>query len=837
MEHWTDLIITIPFCFASLTAGQMGDNEGEEQKELPSHIMNMNSPVLTPSQALESFVVQSGFHVELVAAEPLVVDPVAAVFAPDGSLWVVEMQSFMPDVDGNNELQPISRIVHLTDNNRDLIMDEATVFMDGLVLPRGIALTHDGLLLIAPPNLLYCRDTDGDGKCDDVQTLAGGFGGLDSVEHAGNGLMFGLDNNFHNSQHGSSFAFDGETLTSIPVPAHGQWGTAQDDYGRQYYSPNSYPVLIDDMPKQYARQRGQSRVIDGLYRGITTDKRVWPVHPTPGINRGYQKGRLNDEYKLTRYDAACGPAVYRDTLYGEEFEGNVFVCETVGNLVSRFSIEDDGNGSLRAVPAYKQEEFLASTDERFRPVNLINGPDGAIYIVDMYRGIAQHRMFVTSFLRKQIKARGLESPLGLGRIWRVVPDRTLRNATPDLTSMNAEELVAALTDGNGTIRDMAQRLLTESNDASVIPLLEDIAKNASLDRDRIKALWTLQGMGFLKKDLVIAAMNDAHPMVRTNAIRLAEPWMNDNDVFDKVKLLSNDSNFYVHRQVALSAGQRQGPQAIFFLLDQLGQRESAKYRSAAVASIMGREHEALDLISLNATLTEDTVLNRDTLTSIANQMITEKSERTNNLLMEFATKQSVQHPWQSQVVVDAFLSKQKDAQLRLSRKPSNYQALFTSERSELYDSVLQLNELLWWKGRPGVQEFIPKRVNQSVANLITRGKKIYNVCKTCHQVDGMGLPPSYPSLVDSVFVLDDDGTFIKIMLHGLTGPISVNGQQFDDTMPPAPIRNDYDLAAVMTYVRQAWGNDSDAITPADVKAMRENTKKRKSMWTAEELVR
>ena len=342
MEHWTDLIITIPFCFASLTAGQMGDNEGEEQKELPSHIMNMNSPVLTPSQALESFVVQSGFHVELVAAEPLVVDPVAAVFAPDGSLWVVEMQSFMPDVDGNNELQPISRIVHLTDNNSDLIMDEATVFMDGLVLPRGIALTHDGLLLIAPPNLLYCRDTDGDGKCDDVQTLAGGFGGLDSVEHAGNGLMFGLDNNFHNSQHGSSFAFDGETLTSIPVPAHGQWGTAQDDYGRQYYSPNSYPVLIDDMPKQYARQRGQSRVIDGLYRGITTDKRVWPVHPTPGINRGYQTGRLTDEYKLTRYDAACGPAVYRDTLYGDEFEGDVFVCETVGNLVSRFNIEDDG---------------------------------------------------------------------------------------------------------------------------------------------------------------------------------------------------------------------------------------------------------------------------------------------------------------------------------------------------------------------------------------------------------------------------------------------------------------------------------------------------------------
>ena len=134
--------------------------------------------------------------------------------------------------------------------------------------------------------------------------------------------------------------------------------------------------------------------------------------------------------------------MYRDTLYGEDFEGDVFVCETVGNLVSRFNIEDDGAGSLRAVPAYERAEFLASTDERFRPVNLINGPDGALYIVDMYRGIVQHRMFVTSFLRRQIQARGLESPLGLGRIWRVIPDRTLLNATPNLTQMNSATLLS-----------------------------------------------------------------------------------------------------------------------------------------------------------------------------------------------------------------------------------------------------------------------------------------------------------------------------------------------------------------------------------------------------------
>jgi len=830
MGFWSNRAIVFPFCCVSTTFAQMGDNEGEIQLDLPPHVMNMASPVLSPAQALESFVVQDGFHVELVASEPMIQDPVSAIFDPDGSIWVVEMQSFMPDVDGNNELQPISRIMHLMDTNSDGIMDESMVFMDGLILPRGIALTHDGLLLIAPPNLLYCRDTNDDGACDDVQTLAGGFGGLDSVEHAGNGLIYGLDNTFHNSQHGFSFKFDGESLTSIPVPAHGQWGTTQDDYGRQYYSPNSYPVLIDDLPKHYAMQRGQTRRIDGVYRGITTDKRVWPVHPTPGVNRGYQEGRLDKEYKLTKFDAACGPAVYRDTLYGEEFEGDLFVCETVGNLVSRFNIEDNGNGSLQAVPAYTQEEFLASTDERFRPVNLINGPDGALYIVDMYRGIAQHRMFVTSFLRKQIKARGLESPLGLGRIWRVVPDSVLLNVVPDLTSMQTEELVIKLTDRNGTVRDLAQRLLIESKDGLVVKSLEDLAKNADLDRDRIKALWTLQGMGFLKKELILASFDDTHPMVRTNAIRLADDWMNDNDVFSKVKAFATDENFYVRRQVALSAGQRQGSQAIFFLLNLLSKNDNAKFRSAAIASIMGREHEAIDLISLNSTLKEDSVLNRKTLASIAMQMLSEKSERTNTLLLEFATKQALQHHWQSQVVVEVILAAQKDSQLRLSRKPSRYTGLFASDSNALYDSSVQLDPILWWEGREGVQEFIPKRVDQSVEKLITRGKKIYNICKSCHQVDGMGLPPTYPPLVDTHFVLDDE-TFIKIMLHGLTGPITVQGKVYDDNMPPTPLRNDYDIASVMTYVRQAWGNNAAAIEPEEVKAVREQFITRKAMWT------
>ena len=808
---------------------QMGDHEGEVQQDLPHHVMHMESPVLTPEQAIDSFVVQDGFHIELVASEPMIEDPVAAVFAPDGSLWVIEMQSFMPDVDGNNELQPISRVVHLRDTDGDGAMDESVVFLDNVILPRAIALSHDGVLLVAPPNLLYCRDLDGDGKCDDKKILTDGFGGLDSIEHAGNGMIFGLDNTFHNSQHPYSFQFDGEIITAIPVPSHGQWGTTQDDYGRQYYAPNSYPVLIDDLPKQYARKKGKYRGIDGLYRGIATDKRVWPVHATPGVNRGYQEGRLTDEFRLTKFDSACGPSVYRDTLYGDEFDGNVFVCETVGNLVSRFIIEEDGNGSIRAVPAYEHEEFLASTDERFRPVNLINGPDGALYIVDMYRGIVQHRMFVTSFLRKQIKARALEKPLGLGRIWRVVPDKKQARDIPNLSVLTQTELVPYVQHPNGNVRDMAQRLLVESTESTteVVSQLEEMAATAVLDRDRIKALWTLQGMGQLTKKLVIASLKDPHPLVRMNGVRLSEPWINEKSMFRKITAHADDPNLFVTRQVVLTVGQNETLEATFFLLSQLGKVEHKKYRSAAMASLMGREAEALELLGSSSTFTEDTTLHRKTLKSIIDLLLAEKNAETNTVIIEFAATQLSEHSWQTMLAMDQTTTYYKGKQCKLSMEPTGFEVL--QNKYPLFSSRI------WWPGRENIAEYKPKQVDQRSAKLIARGKQVYNICKVCHQVNGLGQFPTYPSLVNTSYVTGDATVLIKIMLHGLDGPMTVDGKQYDGSMPPITVKNDHDIAAVVSYIRQAWGNEADVVYPSEVTAVRKQYEGRKSMWRAEEL--
>ena len=198
--------------------------------------------------------------------------------------------------------------------------------------------------------------------------------------------------------------------------------------------------------------------------------------------------------------------------------------------------------NLKAEPAYNQTEFVASTDERFRPVNLTLGPDGAVYIVDMYRGIVQHRMFVTSFLRKQIKARGLEKPLGLGRIWRIVPREKSLHEVEDLKNADAETLAKKLIHPNGTVRDQAQRLLVETPDGSVEQELRDVATTSALERDRIKALWTLDGMGLLSIEDVLLAGKDGSSMVRTHTLRLAEQWRNDQQIIEMFNSLSTDTN-------------------------------------------------------------------------------------------------------------------------------------------------------------------------------------------------------------------------------------------------------------------------------------------------------
>ena len=209
---------------------------------------------------------------------------------------------------------------------------------------------------------------------------------------------------------------------------------------------------------------------------------VWPVRPNPGTNRAYQIGIDREDGSLARFTSVCAPLVYRGDRLPADLYGNVFVAEPAANLVSRIILADDGTG-LRARKAYERGEFLASTDERFRPVFLSNAPDGTLYIADMYRGIIEHRISITEYLRDQIVARKLEQPVGYGRIYRVMHDTTSRDTTVSFANASAAQLVDALSHPNGWRRDTAQRLLVERGAKSVVPALTTLATGASDWRD------------------------------------------------------------------------------------------------------------------------------------------------------------------------------------------------------------------------------------------------------------------------------------------------------------------------------------------------------------------
>ena len=422
LSHVIGLGVSILFALSIADSiAQNGDKAGEKQVSLVPADKIPPAPVLTPEEALKSFKLAPGFRIELVASEPLIHDPVAIQFAPDGKIWVLEMSGFMPNADGIGEDKPVGKIAVIEDTDGDGKMDKRVVFADGLVMPRALSLVRDGLLVAEPPRLWFLRDTDGDGKSDEKVEVAKDYGDTKNPEHTANGLMWAMDNWIYSANHTTRFRNDDGEWRREPTTFRGQWGISQDNFGRLVYNSNSDQYRMDVVPSHYLRRNPNYRTPAGLNVDPIRNQTTWPIRVTPGVNRGYQQGILRPDGTLSRFTAACGPAIYRGDNFPAEFQGNAFVCEPSANLVKRNILQDE-NGMITGRHAYTNAEFLASTDERFRPVNLNNGPDGALYIVDLYRGILQHRIYLTSYLRAQAESRELQQPTGLGRIYRIVAD-------------------------------------------------------------------------------------------------------------------------------------------------------------------------------------------------------------------------------------------------------------------------------------------------------------------------------------------------------------------------------------------------------------------------------
>ena len=537
-----------------------------------------DSPALSPADALKSFHMPPGYRVELVASEPLIQEPVAIDWDLQGRLWAVEMPGYMTDIAGRNELDPIGRVVVLEDANGDGRMDTRTVFADGLILARALKVLDHGVLVGEPPNVWLMRDTTGDLRADSKTLITDRYGRRDGdPQNNANGFYWALDNRMYTAGQADVYLrLKNGTFEVHQTLRRGEWGVTADDAGRVYRNTNESALHVDLVPTAYYARNPNLLRTRGSYERLAADNEelntIWPVRPNPGTNRAYQTGIDRADGSLARFTAVCSPLVYRGDRLPPEVYGNVFVAEPAANLVSRIILSDDG-GTLRARKAYDRGEFLASTDERFRPVYLSNAPDGTLYIVDMYRGILEHRISLTMYLRDHIVARELAGPTGFGRIYRVVHETTRRDPSRALREATPAQLVTALSHPNGWWRDTAQRLLVERGSLPrevekgpgqrpanavrpMIPELVRLAGRASDSRTRLHALWTLDGIDAIEPATVTKALEDGSGAVRVSAIRIAERWLGEADHPIQAAVLKRleDPDPAVRRQLAASLG-------------------------------------------------------------------------------------------------------------------------------------------------------------------------------------------------------------------------------------------------------------------------------------------
>ncbi len=513
------------FCLRMHAQQEEGDYDNWKQMDVPA------APARTPAEEKKTFRIAPGFQLELVASEPNVVDPVVLRWGPAGRMWVVEMRGYMPNVEGKGEQKPVGKIAVLEDTDGDGRMDQRTTFLDNLVMPRALALVEGGVLVAEPPHLWYCRDTNGDLRADQKTKLTK-YGKQGPVEHTENGLRQAIDNWIYNAKSKRRFQFDlkdGEpVLKEEKTDFRGQWGISQDSFGRLYYNTNSYFLKGETFPKNLEKHSGTLSINDAMSSGIVQDNAIYSIRVNPGVNRGYREGMLRKDGRLARATGVSGQVIYRGDQLPSEYSEDAFVPDVAGNVVAYFDMKRKGINMKAVRKTFEDQDwgrrdFLASRDERFRPVNVENGPDGTLYVIDMYRGIIQHKKFITPrYLKKQILARNLDQPVGLGRIWRVfAKDQKRRIEMPDLTKESSGNLVKLLEHENAWHRDWAQRLLIRRDPGEdILQKLRNTVRNGGGETAKIHALWTLEGLGALNQATLKSAMRSDHIQVRIAAARV-----------------------------------------------------------------------------------------------------------------------------------------------------------------------------------------------------------------------------------------------------------------------------------------------------------------------------
>lgn len=455
-------------------------------------------PALTPEEAMTRMTVPEGFHVELVASEPDIVNPVAMTFDERGRIWITESFEYPRREPGVGR----DRVKILEDTDGDGKADKFTVFAEGLNIPSGIAVGAGGVWVANSPDILFMKDTDGDDRADESEVVVTGFGREDthelpnSLTWGPDGWLYGLNGVFNHSrveQNGTIFEFTCALFRIHPRTREFQlfaegtsnpWGVAFDDEGSAFVSA----CVIDHL--WHLTETGYYHRQGGPYPPY-----VWKIESI--VDYRHQQA------------AYCGIHYYDSDVYPEAYRRRLYMGNIHGGCVNRDVLERNGS-TYRGAP---EDDFLSAHDAWFMPVAQKTGPDGCLYVLDWY-----DRYHCYQDANRDPE--GIDR--GKGRLYRVRYGDSPRAGAFDLGQAHDEKLVELLGSGNGYLRDQAQRLLRERANKETSLKLEKLALDGDASRvQRLGAVWTLIGMGPLRQDFVLALMEHDDPGFRAWGARAA----------------------------------------------------------------------------------------------------------------------------------------------------------------------------------------------------------------------------------------------------------------------------------------------------------------------------
>lgn len=853
------LTSTLALTLAISAQAQRGDRGDAGKMPPPPEEWTLPAPPLSPEEALESFQFgEDGFAIELVAAEPLIVNPVCVAFDGNGRPWVCEMRGYMPDLDGTGEDEPNGRISILEDADGDGRADEAKVFLDGLVLPRSIQFVKGGILWADQTKLYFTERKEGD-TAGETTVVDEKWAPSGNVEHKTNGLIYGLDNWLYNAKSAVRYRLIGGEWVKDRTESRGQWGICQDDFGRIATNSNSTLLSMEPLPPGYSVRNPHHEFRS--FGSVGINGAVWPIRVTTGINRGYQSGMLTDKGYLARATGACGLTIYRGDQFPADYLGNVFIPEPCGMLLKRAVITEDSKGSLKAVAAYQNKEFLASMDERNRFVNSYTAPDGSLYLVDMVHGLIQHKTYVTTYLRNQMEARGLDGENNnRGRIYRVRWAANELGKQPKMEGLSSHELVAFLDHPNGWWRDTAQRMIVQSQDPACADALRKRVAGTENALSQIHAIWCLEGLGILTPaDIALAAARD-DPKVLANAARIAEVFSGTEHEAKAVEALGKIAakrTPFVDPYLAASLGlfrdkgKDLAQQLLVEILQDRGDEQLI--RDMVMSGLNGAELEMAKVaVEKDLKILDDLVIavvNWGDAGAIGGLLELAQTgsvhiDQTDKLLRQIA-KSTIEkrHPGSARLLLATLESGLDEGfQDELVKgmveggKSKGFKKIALAEKPDSIDSDLE--KLFDFSGKKA-ENFIKTEEHKRAYKL---GEAAYaSYCVACHQPHGKGMVPLAPPLVDSEWVLGPERRLIAITMEGMQGPVTVNGTLYkvpdiQPEMPGVRASPDFDdekVAAILTYIRNTWDNHAPVVDPKSVKAWREGEKPRAALTEAE----